>query len=117
MGKTKTSARLAALGSCGAILALMVAGGTAAAAPNPMPRRVALDSRDVTRIVQQAVGEAVAIDESVTVAVVDRVGHVIAVSATLRAAGEFATIDPTRDVKSPAGLAGVEVPAGAGAIA
>ena len=106
-----------ALGSCATVLALLAGSARVEADSNPLPSNVALTPDDVAQIVQQAVGEAEAISESPTVAVVDRVGNVLAVYQTFGAIGEQVTIDPEKDVNGRIGLANKQVPAEAAAIA
>lgn len=101
-----------------AVLLLGAVGHGAAgpAAANPLPRQVALTSADVSKVVRQVVAEARARDEAATVAVVDRVGNVLA-TYVMNGAGGNVTIDPEREVSGRAGLANVQVPALAAAIA
>jgi uncharacterized protein GlcG (DUF336 family) len=68
------------------------------------PERQSLSAADVERVLRQAVAEAQARRRPGTIAVVDRVGNVLAVYRVNGAAFTF-VIDPERGVESPAGLA------------
>jgi uncharacterized protein GlcG (DUF336 family) len=99
------------------LLAALFAGGAEAA--NELPRRESLSVAEVTRIVRQAVAEALVRDAPAVIVVTDRVGNVL---AAYNMTGAPATIDirAGRPKELPNGLVGVPpdlIPAGAAAIA
>ncbi len=85
------------------------------------PAQRALSAGDVQRVVAQAVGEAQARGLSATVAVVDRVGNVLAVfsmnGAPDRTRVSRRTLGGSASATTQVGLQGVEVPTTAAAIA
>jgi uncharacterized protein GlcG (DUF336 family) len=96
----------AALGRRARLLALLVLfglGGLDIAAANEIPDREALSAGEVARILRQAVAEAEARAAPATIAVVDRVGNVLAVY--VMAGAGFVRFDAGRRVVDPAGLA------------
>jgi uncharacterized protein GlcG (DUF336 family) len=108
-------------------LALLLAPAARAAQPkNKLPRQVFLTQADVTRILQQGVLAAQQRKAPAVLAVVDRVGNVLAVYA-MPGAPTLLTVDPGRNVigtrgrraiDGGSGLAGVNIiPAAAAAIA
>ncbi|WP_324828433.1 heme-binding protein [Qipengyuania zhejiangensis] len=105
-------------------------GNTGGGSPTPVPTtsgrvfadppQAALSAGDVQRVLAQAVGEAQARNLSATIAVVDRVGNVLAVFQMTNASGT--TRISRRQIAGPAaageevGLQGFPVPAAAAAI-
>ncbi len=94
---------------------VMCAAGSGARA-NPLPRPEFLTAADVTRILQQTVVAARARSAAATVAVVDRVGNVLAVYRMFNSRST-AIVSAGRPVKPPRGLVGLSLPADAVAIA
>ena len=101
-------------------MAVLVAIGTLLASlrvvqANPVPRPEFLNAGDVTRILQQAVVAARASGTPATIAVVDRVGNVLAVYQ-MTGAPKYITVSAGRPV-APSGLAGLSFANAAGAAA
>ena len=93
-------------------LSLLFLTGIDYAAANSLPRPESLSAGEVGRILRQAAAEAQARGRPATIAVVDRVGNVLAVYQTTGATPEdVVRIDPGRAVSPPSGLAGLDVPA------
>ena len=92
-----------------AIAAGMVLAALAPASANPLPRPEFLTAANVTRILQQAVVAARASGTPATIAVVDRVGNVLAV---YRMTGSRLTarVFAGRPVQPPRGLVGLDLP-------
>lgn len=99
-------------GLFGIVLAagLLVGGGRAAPA-NETPRFARLTADDVTLILQQAVVAARARSAAATIAVVDRVGNVLAVYKMFNATQQI-TVSAGRPVQKPSGLVGLALPPG-----
>jgi uncharacterized protein GlcG (DUF336 family) len=87
------------------LLVLFGLGGLDLAAANEIPDREALSAGEVARILRQAVAEAEARAAPATIAVVDRVGNVLAVYVTAGAGDGLVRFDAGRQVVDPAGLA------------
>lgn len=93
-----------------------MAAGSPAMAANPLPQNVALSARnDVEWIIRQAVSEAWDRGAAATIAVVDRVGNVLAVYQ-MGGAGGTVRVDPGRSLPNE-GLNNATLPAAAAAIA
>jgi uncharacterized protein GlcG (DUF336 family) len=93
------------LAAAAAVLLALAAGAQhRPAQARGFPERQSLSAADVERVLRQAVAEAQARRRPGTIAVVDRVGNVLAVYRVNGAAFTF-VIDAERDVESPAGLA------------
>ena len=88
-----------------ALFLLLELGGLDLAAANEIPDRKALSAGEVARILRQAVAEAQARDAPATIAVVDRVGNVLAVYVMAGAEDDLVRFDAGRQVVDPAGLA------------
>jgi uncharacterized protein GlcG (DUF336 family) len=97
------------LGTGATVAALSAAAGPAGA--NVLPAPESLTAADVTLVLQQAVLEAQARSAPATVAVVDRVGNVLAVYR-MNGAPDDISVSARRDVKPPNGLVGVDFPRG-----
>ncbi|MEZ5824475.1 MAG: hypothetical protein R3C97_06955 [Geminicoccaceae bacterium] len=103
--------------------ALALLGSAHAATANTIPAETGLLAAEVDQILRQAVAEATARARPATIAVTDRLGNVLAVY-TMPGAPATARVDPGRIVVSPggvagdpAGLANLDVPSTAAAIA
>jgi len=108
--RTASAFALAALAACSG-----GGGGSAACADNCAAQPASLAEDDVRRVIAQAVGEATARGVRAHVAVVDRVGNVL---ATFRMGGAPATVTITSGLGVTGGLDGVTgVPAELAAIA
>jgi uncharacterized protein GlcG (DUF336 family) len=83
---------------------------TVPAAARGFPERQLLSPGDVERVLRQAVAEAQARDRLADVAVVDRVGNVLAFYAMDRRGMSLFRVDAEREVESPAGLADPNFP-------
>jgi uncharacterized protein GlcG (DUF336 family) len=98
-----------------AVLMLAAASsGAVARCPGPAAPNQRLESADVGRVVAQAADVAQRLNQPATIAVVDRVGNVLAVFQTTGAAP---TVRITSGVSSGGGLEGLVVPSTAAAIA
>lgn len=93
---------------------LMAAGAASARCPAPASPNQRLESADVQRVVAQAADVAQRLNQPATMAVVDRVGNVLAVFQTNGAAS---TVRITSGVSSGGGLENLVVPSAAAAIA
>ncbi len=103
------AALAAAMGAALATPSALLARCPAPAAPNQR-----LESADVQRVVAQAADVAQRLNQPATIAVVDRVGNVLAVFQT---SGAAPTVRITSGVSSGGGLEGLVVPSTAAAIA
>jgi uncharacterized protein GlcG (DUF336 family) len=99
-----------------AIAAAMVLAALAPASANPLPRPEFLTAANVTRILQQAVVAARASGTPANIAVVDRVGNVLAVYA-MNGAPAGAVVSAGRPTSPPRGLVGLTLPAAGAALA
>ncbi len=121
----------AALSICALVVSGCGGGGSGGGSPTPsptpaptpapsgsyaVPAQEALTTAEVGRIVAQAAAEASARSAPATIAVVDRVGNVLAVFQMPGAAGAMATI-PTPAGQAPLDAQGVTFPATLAAIA
>ncbi|MGL6291426.1 MAG: heme-binding protein [Silanimonas sp.] len=97
-----------------AAAASLMAGAASARCPAPALPNQRLDSTDVQRGVAQAADVAQRLNQPATIAVVDRVGNVLAVFQT---SGAASTVRITSGVSSGGGLEGLVVPSTAAAIA
>lgn len=95
-------------------LGLLAAGVASARCPGPATPFQRLESTDVQRVVAQAADVARRLNQPATIAVVDRVGNVLAVYQT---EGAAATVRISSGVSSGGGLEGLVVPSTAAAIA
>ena len=90
---------LCALAACGG-------GGDSAVTPPPPSAQNFLTTTDVERVIAQAVVEAQAVNAKATIAVVDRVGNVLAV---FRMAGAGSTFTITSRTGAQGGLEGINI--------
>ena len=105
--------------ACRAGLAAALGTLLAVAAPakaNPLPRPEALTAANVTRILQQAVVAARASGTPANIAVVDRVGNVLAVYV-MNGAPANVVVTSVRPTTPPRGLVGLSLPAAGAALA
>lgn len=97
-----------------AAIGLLAAGVSQARCPAPATPFQRLERTDVQRVVAQAADVARRLNQPATIAVVDRVGNVLAVYQT---GGAAATVRISSGVSSGGGLEGLVVPSTAAAIA
>jgi uncharacterized protein GlcG (DUF336 family) len=108
-GNALMAARSKLPGLAGIALAMLFCIGQPSA--NQTPRFAQLTSADVTRILQQAVVAARSNGTTANVAVVDRVGNVLAVYRMFGATTDI-KVTAGRPVQKPSGLVGLQLPFG-----
>ena len=111
---TATWLRTLKVGMAAALGTLLAA--LAPVGANPLPQPESLSVANVTRILQQAVVAARASGTPANIAVVDRVGNVLAVYV-MTGAPQNAVVTAIRPVSPPKGLVGIPLPATAAALA